>query len=68
MPQLDTSTWFITILSMIITLFFMFQLKVSKYYFPENPKQELTTMPKTTTPWEEKWTKIYFPLSLPQQL
>nr|AHJ90695.1 ATP synthase F0 subunit 8 [Sus scrofa domesticus]QGX04465.1 ATP synthase F0 subunit 8 [Sus scrofa] len=27
MPQLDTSTWFITITSMIMTLFILFQLK-----------------------------------------
>nr|YP_009424233.1 ATP synthase F0 subunit 8 [Lutra sumatrana]ARC95601.1 ATP synthase F0 subunit 8 [Lutra sumatrana] len=65
MPQLDTSTWSITILSMIITLFLMFQLKVSKYYFPEDPKPMLVATPKSITPWEKKWTKIYFPLSLP---
>nr|QQW47885.1 ATP synthase F0 subunit 8 [Martes martes] len=67
MPQLDTSTWFITILSMIITLFFMFQLKVAKYNFPENPEPKLMSMSKSTTPWEKKWTKIYSPLSLPLQ-
>ncbi|YP_001382350.1 ATP synthase F0 subunit 8 (mitochondrion) [Enhydra lutris] len=65
MPQLDTSTWLITIMSMIITLFIMFQLKVSKHCFPDNPEPKLTTTSKPTTPWEEKWTKIYFPLSLP---
>nr|AFK24712.1 ATP synthase F0 subunit 8 [Pteronura brasiliensis] len=64
MPQLDTSTWFITILSMVITLFFVFQLKVSKHSFPENPELKLATASKPITPWEEKWTKIYFPLSL----
>nr|YP_007625592.1 ATP synthase F0 subunit 8 [Pekania pennanti]ACY65626.1 ATP synthase F0 subunit 8 [Pekania pennanti]ACY65652.1 ATP synthase F0 subunit 8 [Pekania pennanti]ACY65665.1 ATP synthase F0 subunit 8 [Pekania pennanti]ACY65678.1 ATP synthase F0 subunit 8 [Pekania pennanti]ACY65691.1 ATP synthase F0 subunit 8 [Pekania pennanti] len=67
MPQLDTSTWFITILSMIITLFFMFQLKVSKHSFPENPEPKSVSMSKPTTPWEKKWTKIYSPLSLPLQ-
>nr|AFK24682.1 ATP synthase F0 subunit 8 [Lontra longicaudis] len=65
MPQLDTSTWFITIMSMLVTLFFMFQLKVSKYHFPENPEPKLGTTSKSTAPWEKKWTKIYFPLSLP---
>nr|ABR18529.1 ATP synthase F0 subunit 8 [Lutra lutra] len=65
MPQLDTSTWSITILSMIITLFLVFQLKVSKYYFPEDPKPALVATPKPATPWEKKWTKIYFPLLLP---
>nr|YP_001096032.1 ATP synthase F0 subunit 8 [Procyon lotor]AAU00520.1 ATP synthase F0 subunit 8 [Procyon lotor]QLM01102.1 ATP synthase F0 subunit 8 [Procyon lotor]UPH84136.1 ATP synthase F0 subunit 8 [Procyon lotor]CAM98602.1 ATPase subunit 8 [Procyon lotor]BAF49007.1 ATP synthase F0 subunit 8 [Procyon lotor] len=67
MPQLDTSTWFITILSMILTLFFVFQLKVSKHYFTNDPKPKSTLMPKTSTPWEKKWTKIYSPLSLPLQ-
>nr|AAU00498.1 ATP synthase F0 subunit 8 [Lontra canadensis] len=65
MPQLDTSTWFITIMSMLVTLFFVFQLKVSKYHFPENPEPKLAATSKYATPWEEKWTKIYFPLSLP---
>nr|YP_009738361.1 ATP synthase F0 subunit 8 [Aonyx capensis]QIB71857.1 ATP synthase F0 subunit 8 [Aonyx capensis] len=67
MPQLDTSTWLITILSMIVTLFLMFQLKVSKYYFPEDPKPKLMIMSKSATPWEKKWTKICFPLSSPLQ-
>nr|YP_010043459.1 ATP synthase F0 subunit 8 [Vormela peregusna]QPD06768.1 ATP synthase F0 subunit 8 [Vormela peregusna] len=67
MPQLDTSTWFITILSMIITLFFMFQLKLSKYSFPENPEPKLLITLKPHMPWEKKWTKIYSPLSLPLQ-
>nr|YP_010037226.1 ATP synthase F0 subunit 8 [Potos flavus]QQW47963.1 ATP synthase F0 subunit 8 [Potos flavus] len=68
MPQLDTSTWFVTITSMILTLFIMFQLKVSKYNFLNNPESKLTSSPKTAMPWEEKWTKIYSPLSLPLQL
>nr|YP_009424285.1 ATP synthase F0 subunit 8 [Aonyx cinereus]ARH02707.1 ATP synthase F0 subunit 8 [Aonyx cinereus] len=67
MPQLDTSTWFITILSMVITLFLVLQLKVSKHHFPEDPKPKPTVTPKPVTPWEKKWTKIYFPLSLPLQ-
>nr|YP_010037252.1 ATP synthase F0 subunit 8 [Ictonyx striatus]QQW48002.1 ATP synthase F0 subunit 8 [Ictonyx striatus]UWM94688.1 ATP synthase F0 subunit 8 [Ictonyx striatus] len=67
MPQLDTSTWFITILSMIITLFFVFQLKMSKHTFPENPEPKPMTSLKPITPWEKKWTKIYSPLSLPPQ-
>nr|YP_010492273.1 ATP synthase F0 subunit 8 [Bassaricyon gabbii]UWM94675.1 ATP synthase F0 subunit 8 [Bassaricyon gabbii] len=65
MPQLDTSTWFITILSMILTLFFIFQLKLSKHSFLNNPEPKSTPLPKATTPWEKKWTKIYSPLSLP---
>nr|YP_010037200.1 ATP synthase F0 subunit 8 [Poecilogale albinucha]QQW47937.1 ATP synthase F0 subunit 8 [Poecilogale albinucha] len=67
MPQLDTSTWFITIMSMIITLFFIFQLKVSKHFFLEIPEPKPVITPKPTMPWEKKWTKIYSPLSLPLQ-
>nr|ACI41640.1 ATP synthase F0 subunit 8 [Sus scrofa] len=65
MPQLDTSTWFITITSMIMTLFILFQLKISNYSYPASPKSiELKTQ-KHSTPWEMKWTKIYLPLLLP---
>nr|YP_010037135.1 ATP synthase F0 subunit 8 [Bdeogale nigripes]QQW47794.1 ATP synthase F0 subunit 8 [Bdeogale nigripes] len=67
MPQLDTSTWFITIVSMILTLFTVFQLKLSKHLYPSNPEPKSLTPLKQLTPWEKKWTKIYSPLSLPQQ-
>nr|YP_009234304.1 ATP synthase F0 subunit 8 [Myotis muricola]YP_009442733.1 ATP synthase F0 subunit 8 [Myotis atacamensis]AMB65563.1 ATP synthase F0 subunit 8 [Myotis muricola]ATO90560.1 ATPase subunit 8 [Myotis atacamensis] len=67
MPQLDTSTWFITIISMIITLFIMFQLKISKHHYYNNPEPLVTKSQKHSTPWEVKWTKIYLPLSLPQR-
>nr|WMU99985.1 ATP synthase F0 subunit 8 [Spermophilus alashanicus] len=65
MPQLDTSTWFITILSMIFTLFFLFQLKISYHSYPPNPSPKSTKLMEHKSPWEEKWTKIYLPLSLP---
>nr|ALB38232.1 ATP synthase F0 subunit 8 [Equus lambei]AML80211.1 ATP synthase F0 subunit 8 [Equus caballus]QWY23265.1 ATP synthase F0 subunit 8 [Equus sp.]AML80224.1 ATP synthase F0 subunit 8 [Equus caballus]QWY23525.1 ATP synthase F0 subunit 8 [Equus sp.] len=67
MPQLDTSTWFINIVSMILTLFIVFQLKISKHSYPAHPEAKTTKMTKHSTPWESKWTKIYSPLSLPQQ-
>nr|YP_010037018.1 ATP synthase F0 subunit 8 [Cryptoprocta ferox]QQW47560.1 ATP synthase F0 subunit 8 [Cryptoprocta ferox] len=67
MPQLDTSTWFITIVSMIVTLFIVFQLKISKHLYPCNPEPKSAVSMKQPTPWEKKWTKIYSPLSLPQQ-
>lgn len=67
MPQLDTSTWFITIISIIITLFIIFQLKISKHYYYNNPEPEATKLQKHATPWETKWTKIYLPLLLPQR-
>nr|AJG02863.1 ATP synthase F0 subunit 8 [Odocoileus virginianus] len=66
MPQLDTSTWFMMIMSMFLTLFIIFQLKVSKHNFFFNPEPTLTKMQKQNTPWETKWTKIYLPLLLPQ--
>lgn len=38
MPQLGTSTWFITIMSVIIVLFIIFQLKFLKHFHLSNPK------------------------------
>nr|YP_009368092.1 ATP synthase F0 subunit 8 [Lepilemur randrianasoloi]ADP68132.1 ATP synthase F0 subunit 8 [Lepilemur randrianasoloi]ADP68145.1 ATP synthase F0 subunit 8 [Lepilemur randrianasoloi] len=68
MPQLDTSTWFMTISSMIFTLFIIFQLKVSKLNYPLKPASKFLINRNHTNPWESKWTKIYSPLLLPQQL
>nr|YP_004935496.1 ATP synthase F0 subunit 8 [Myodes regulus]AEO90253.1 ATP synthase F0 subunit 8 [Myodes regulus] len=67
MPQLDTSTWFITVLSTTITLFILMQLKISLHNFPQTPLMKSIELMKTNNPWESKWTKIYSPLSLPQQ-
>nr|AMM05063.1 ATP synthase F0 subunit 8 [Arctocephalus forsteri]AMM05076.1 ATP synthase F0 subunit 8 [Arctocephalus forsteri]AMM05089.1 ATP synthase F0 subunit 8 [Arctocephalus forsteri]AMM05102.1 ATP synthase F0 subunit 8 [Arctocephalus forsteri] len=67
MPQLDTSTWSTTIVSMIMTLFIIFQLKISKHHFPMSPELKPLSTSKANTPWEKKWTKIYLPLSLPLQ-
>nr|YP_009414406.1 ATP synthase F0 subunit 8 [Peromyscus crinitus]ASN66944.1 ATP synthase F0 subunit 8 [Peromyscus crinitus] len=64
MPQLDTSTWFITILSSTITLFALMQLKISMMTFPLSPSIKYTETMKTENPWELKWTKIYSPLLL----
>nr|YP_010258767.1 ATP synthase F0 subunit 8 [Manis pentadactyla pentadactyla]ATX69043.1 ATP synthase F0 subunit 8 [Manis pentadactyla]QNL17764.1 ATP synthase F0 subunit 8 [Manis pentadactyla]UIX23008.1 ATP synthase F0 subunit 8 [Manis pentadactyla pentadactyla] len=66
MPQLDTTTWSITIMSMILTLFILFQLKISKNHYPHDAEASTKLYYKTPTPWEKKWTKIYSPLSLPQ--
>nr|YP_008994659.1 ATP synthase F0 subunit 8 [Meriones unguiculatus]AGM47725.1 ATP synthase F0 subunit 8 [Meriones unguiculatus]AGX00695.1 ATP synthase F0 subunit 8 [Meriones unguiculatus]QHN51482.1 ATP synthase F0 subunit 8 [Meriones unguiculatus] len=65
MPQLDTSTWFMTMFSSIITLFILFQLKLSSQDFPHPPMTKTMKTLKTKTPWEQKWTKTYLPLSLP---
>nr|YP_008379012.1 ATP synthase subunit 8 [Hapalemur griseus]AGM47506.1 ATP synthase subunit 8 [Hapalemur griseus] len=67
MPQLDTSTWLVTILSMILTLLIVFQLKISKFNYPLNPVMKDINKHLYTNPWDTKWTKIYLPLSLPQQ-
>nr|YP_010029163.1 ATP synthase F0 subunit 8 [Otomys typus]QOU10074.1 ATP synthase F0 subunit 8 [Otomys typus] len=67
MPQLDTSTWFITIISSMITLFILFQLKISMQIFPTPPSPKILATQKTKTPWESKWTKIYLPLLSLQQ-
>nr|YP_010445306.1 ATP synthase F0 subunit 8 [Solomys ponceleti]UTJ93383.1 ATP synthase F0 subunit 8 [Solomys ponceleti] len=63
MPQLDTSTWFTTIISSMITLFILFQLKISSQVFPTSPSPKPSTTLNTKNPWESKWTKIYLPLS-----
>nr|YP_010455638.1 ATP synthase F0 subunit 8 [Sturnira ludovici]UUA63399.1 ATP synthase F0 subunit 8 [Sturnira ludovici] len=65
MPQLDTSTWFITIISTVLTLFIIMQLKISSYHYYSNPEPKTTKTTKSLIPWETKWTKIYSPLSLP---
>nr|YP_010408188.1 ATP synthase F0 subunit 8 [Brachylagus idahoensis]URF22704.1 ATP synthase F0 subunit 8 [Brachylagus idahoensis] len=67
MPQLDTSTWLITIIAMILSLFILIQLKFHKYTYPLSPMPKALKSTSFPCPWEEKWTKIYSPLSLPQQ-
>nr|YP_010028981.1 ATP synthase F0 subunit 8 [Grammomys dolichurus]QOU09790.1 ATP synthase F0 subunit 8 [Grammomys dolichurus] len=62
MPQLDTTSWFITIVSSMITLFILFQLKISMQTFPSPASPKTLQAQKTKTPWELKWTKIYLPL------
>nr|APC60965.1 ATP synthase F0 subunit 8 [Pattonomys semivillosus] len=62
MPQLDTSTWSIVILSMMLTLFIIFQLKTLTHQFPINPQPINSMQTKQKTPWEKKWTKTYLPL------
>nr|YP_009911504.1 ATP synthase F0 subunit 8 [Guerlinguetus aestuans]QLD21999.1 ATP synthase F0 subunit 8 [Guerlinguetus aestuans]QLD22012.1 ATP synthase F0 subunit 8 [Guerlinguetus aestuans] len=66
MPQLNTSTWFITIISMILALFILFQSKITSHTFYLSPSHKDMKPTTHNTPWEKKWTKIYLPLSLPQ--
>nr|AEP21953.1 ATP synthase F0 subunit 8 [Pecari tajacu] len=67
MPQLDTSTWPITIMSMLLVLFIMFQLKTSSYTYPMDPELTNLKLKEQKAPWEMKWTKIYSPLLSPLQ-
>nr|QGN74750.1 ATP synthase F0 subunit 8 [Melanomys caliginosus] len=67
MPQLDTSTWFITMMSSIITLFMFMQLKIYSQNFPLTPTNVKMSTKLMPSPWELKWTKIYLLPSLPQQ-
>ncbi|BFN15991.1 ATP synthase F0 subunit 8 (mitochondrion) [Thryonomys swinderianus] len=64
MPQLDTSTWTLTIISMIVTLFYFLQKKMMSYYYYNINSQPMPMkMSKHLMPWEKKWTKTYSPLS-----
>nr|YP_161199.1 ATP synthase F0 subunit 8 [Tarsipes rostratus]CAG26372.1 ATP synthase F0 subunit 8 [Tarsipes rostratus] len=68
MPQLDTSTWFLTIILMVISLFCIYQLKMLNQ--PMNSitptsEKEMCTTPTTQPHWNSKWTKIYLPHSSP---
>nr|AIG23413.1 ATP synthase F0 subunit 8 [Petauroides volans] len=68
MPQLDTSTWLLTITLMILALFCIYQLKMLNQPMISIPMQdEKEHHPKTRLPWETKWTKIYLPHSSPLQ-
>nr|YP_008083590.1 ATP synthase F0 subunit 8 [Rhizomys pruinosus]AGN48974.1 ATP synthase F0 subunit 8 [Rhizomys pruinosus] len=66
MPQLDTSTWAITIMFSLITLFSIFQPKLSNFNFLPLPYFKPKNLIYSSYPWTLKWTKIYSPLSLPQ--
>nr|YP_009158957.1 ATP synthase F0 subunit 8 [Sicista concolor]AIG99671.1 ATP synthase F0 subunit 8 [Sicista concolor] len=65
MPQLDTSTWFLIILSSTMSLFILFQLKLASFQYYSIPNSKALHSSKIPNPWESKWTKIYSPLSLP---
>nr|YP_007625618.1 ATP synthase F0 subunit 8 [Procolobus verus]ADZ37116.1 ATP synthase F0 subunit 8 [Procolobus verus] len=62
MPQLNTSTWFIIIVTMLPTLYIIIQLKLldMNYYLP--PSQKVSKAQLHNNPWQLKWTKIYSPL------
>nr|YP_010409912.1 ATP synthase F0 subunit 8 [Alouatta caraya]AAL50146.1 ATP synthase 8 [Alouatta caraya]AAL50148.1 ATP synthase 8 [Alouatta caraya]URH15226.1 ATP synthase F0 subunit 8 [Alouatta caraya] len=66
MPQLDMSPWPMVIMSMILTLFYITQLKILNFTFHVTPSSKLTMPHKHKTTWELKWTKIYLPPSMYQ--
>nr|AIG23218.1 ATP synthase F0 subunit 8 [Marmosa demerarae] len=69
MPQLDTSTWSMMILLMIISLFCIYQLKMMNQTMIQiTPMIEQSKFTKIDLPWEKKWTKIYLPHLSHQQL
>nr|UOK09697.1 ATP synthase F0 subunit 8 [Hoolock leuconedys] len=67
MPQLNTTVWPTIIMSMLLALFLLMQLKTLNmhYHPPASPK--LMNIKPHNNSWEHKWTKIYSPHSLPLQ-
>nr|UOG85190.1 ATP synthase F0 subunit 8 [Hoolock hoolock]UOG85203.1 ATP synthase F0 subunit 8 [Hoolock hoolock]UOG85216.1 ATP synthase F0 subunit 8 [Hoolock hoolock]UOG85229.1 ATP synthase F0 subunit 8 [Hoolock hoolock]UOG85242.1 ATP synthase F0 subunit 8 [Hoolock hoolock] len=67
MPQLNTTAWPTIIMSMLLALFLLMQLKTlnTHYHPPASPK--LMNIKPHSNSWEHKWTKIYSPHSLPLQ-
>nr|YP_008378973.1 ATP synthase subunit 8 [Erythrocebus patas]AGM47467.1 ATP synthase subunit 8 [Erythrocebus patas] len=66
MPQLDTSTWFTTIMTTLFTLYIMMQLKLLNTNYYQTPLQKNSNKQTLNNPWQLKWTKIYLPHSRPQ--
>nr|AIG22958.1 ATP synthase F0 subunit 8 [Burramys parvus] len=68
MPQLDTSTWFLVITLMTISLFCVYQLKmINQTMISITPQDQKDINTKQQLPWEKSWTKIYLPPSSPLQ-
>ncbi|YP_637040.1 ATP synthase F0 subunit 8 (mitochondrion) [Petaurus breviceps] len=66
MPQLDTSTWYMTISLMVVALFCIYQLKMLNHSLTSiTPQDEKPLHHKIQLPWDKKWTKIYLPHSSP---
>nr|YP_010126781.1 ATP synthase F0 subunit 8 [Phalanger orientalis]QPO06086.1 ATP synthase F0 subunit 8 [Phalanger orientalis]QPO06099.1 ATP synthase F0 subunit 8 [Phalanger orientalis]QPO06112.1 ATP synthase F0 subunit 8 [Phalanger orientalis]QPO06125.1 ATP synthase F0 subunit 8 [Phalanger orientalis]QPO06138.1 ATP synthase F0 subunit 8 [Phalanger orientalis] len=68
MPQLDTSTWSLTITLMLISLFCVYQMKMINQTMISITPYDKKDTTKPQLPWEKKWTKIYLPHSLPLPL
>nr|YP_009024883.1 ATP synthase F0 subunit 8 [Allochrocebus lhoesti]AHN49871.1 ATP synthase F0 subunit 8 [Allochrocebus lhoesti] len=67
MPQLDTSTWFTTIMAMLPALYLITQLKLLNTNFYQPPPQKNPNKQAPNNHWQLKWTKIYLPHSQLQQ-
>nr|YP_007625631.1 ATP synthase F0 subunit 8 [Simias concolor]ADZ37155.1 ATP synthase F0 subunit 8 [Simias concolor] len=63
MPQLNTSTWLITIMAMLPALYLIMQLKLLNTTYHFSPSQKVLDMQMINNSWQLKWTKIYLPLS-----
>nr|YP_010130617.1 ATP synthase F0 subunit 8 [Cercopithecus neglectus]QPZ51724.1 ATP synthase F0 subunit 8 [Cercopithecus neglectus] len=67
MPQLDTSTWFITIMTTLPALYLITQLKLLNMSYHQSPLQKNSNKQTPNNYWQPKWTKICLPYSQPQQ-
>nr|YP_009475804.1 ATP synthase F0 subunit 8 [Macaca sinica]AVM10383.1 ATP synthase F0 subunit 8 [Macaca sinica] len=67
MPQLDTSTWFTTIMTMLPTLYLIMQLKLLNTNYYQPPLTKNSNLLSHKTHWQPKWTKICLPPSQPQR-
>nr|QNM39147.1 ATP synthase F0 subunit 8 [Macaca nigra] len=67
MPQLDTSTWFTTIMAMLLTLYLTMQLKLLNMDHYQLPLTKNPNLQTHNTRWQPKWTKTCLPLSQSQQ-
>nr|YP_001427413.1 ATP synthase F0 subunit 8 [Chlorocebus tantalus]ABQ45918.1 ATP synthase F0 subunit 8 [Chlorocebus tantalus] len=66
MPQLDTSTWFTTITTTLLTLYLITQLKLLNMHYYQPPQQKNPHKQTPNNHWQLKWTKICLPYSQPQ--
>nr|ARQ81312.1 ATP synthase F0 subunit 8 [Macaca maura]QNM39368.1 ATP synthase F0 subunit 8 [Macaca maura]QNM39381.1 ATP synthase F0 subunit 8 [Macaca maura]QNM39394.1 ATP synthase F0 subunit 8 [Macaca maura]QNM39407.1 ATP synthase F0 subunit 8 [Macaca maura] len=67
MPQLDTSTWSTTIMTMLPTLYLIMQLKLLNMNHYQPPLAKNPNLQAHNIRWRPKWTKTYLPHSQPQQ-
>nr|QRZ02696.1 ATP synthase F0 subunit 8 [Papio cynocephalus] len=66
MPQLDTSTWFTTIMTVLPTLYLITQLKLLSMNYYQPPLTKTPNLQAHNTYRQPKWTKTYSPHSQPR--